>query len=207
MNELMNNKSMDQAVKVYNNYRLDKTHTLIVNIFTDFQKYENIPVEWSPPTPQPYTPTVDLYNFLTDLDAYDQYCVVDNTEQTVKWSPLGTYIVAFHKQGVAIWGGPQFLRINKFPHPGTTHVDFSPKENWMATSRYTSLRDATKGNWKEPQEILSTIRGKGSFTTNKSEQGTAGEAFKIARRIYNLSSEPNFGLRAFEIKAFRIEKP
>lgn len=150
----------EEAVKVYSNYRLDKTHTLLVNIFTDFQKYENIPVEWTPPTPQPYKPTVDLYSFLTELDAYDQYCVVvDNgsspsqvqfwenslpdptelhrkdkfTEQTVKWSPLGTYIVAYHKQGVAIWGGPQFQRINKFPHPGTTHVDFSPKENFIVT--------------------------------------------------------------------------
>lgn len=150
----------EEAVKVYSNYRLDKTHTLLVNIFTDFQKYENIPVEWTPPTPQPYKPTVDLYSFLTEPDAYDQYCVViDNgaspsqvqfwqnslpdptelhrkdkfTEQTVKWSPLGTYIVAFHKQGVAIWGGPQFQRINKFAHPGTTHVEFSPKENFIVT--------------------------------------------------------------------------
>lgn len=150
----------EEAVKVYSNYRLDKTHTLLVNIFTDFQKYENIPVEWSPPTPQPYKPNVELYSFLTEPDAYDQYCVVvDNgaspslvqfwenslpdptelhhkdkfTEQTVKWSPLGTYIVAFHKQGVAIWGGPSFTKVNKFAHPGTTHVDFSPKENFIVT--------------------------------------------------------------------------
>jgi translation initiation factor 3 subunit B len=158
--EYKNPLQAEEAVKVYSNYRLDKTHTLHVNIFTDFQKYEVTPAEWSPPEPQPYTPTVDLYSFLTEQDAYDQYCVVvDNasapsqvqfwenslpdpteihrkdkfTEQTVKWSPLGTYIVAFHKQGVAIWGGPQFTRINKFAHPGTTHVDFSPKENFIVT--------------------------------------------------------------------------
>ena len=64
----------------------------------------------------------------TELHRKDKF-----TEQTVKWSPLGTYIVAYHKQGVAIWGGPQFQRINKFPHPGTTLVEFSPKENFIIT--------------------------------------------------------------------------
>lgn len=51
----------------------------------------------------------------------------------MQWSPLGTYIVAFHKQGVAIWGGPKNSRINKFAHPGTTYVDFSPCENFIVT--------------------------------------------------------------------------
>jgi translation initiation factor 3 subunit B len=169
--EYKSQSQAEEAVKTYNNHRLDKTHTLLVNIFTDFQKYENIPIEWTPPLPQPYKPTVDLYNFLTELDAYDQFCVVvDNgalpsqvqfwenslpdptelhrkdkfTEQTVKWSPLGTYIVAFHKQGVAIWGGPQFQKINKFPHLGTTHVDFSPKENFIVTYGSASAGGGSK---------------------------------------------------------------
>jgi translation initiation factor 3 subunit B len=150
----------EEAVKTYSNYRLDKTHTLLVNVFTDFQKYADIPVDWTPPTEEPYKANVDLYSFLTEPDAFDQYCVVvDNgnapsmvqfwenslpepseihfkdkfTEQAVKWSPLGTYIVAYHKQGVAIFGGPQFTKINKFAHPGTTLVDFSPKENFIVT--------------------------------------------------------------------------
>lgn len=55
------------------------------------------------------------------------------TESFVKWSPLGTYIVTFHKQGVAIWGGSNFTRINKFPLAGTKFVDFSPCEKYLVT--------------------------------------------------------------------------
>lgn len=51
----------------------------------------------------------------------------------MKWSPLGTYIVTFHKPGVAIWGGTSYNKINKFPHPGTQFVDFSPGENYLVT--------------------------------------------------------------------------
>lgn len=150
----------DEAVKNMNNHRLDKSHTFAVNLFTDFQKYENIPEKWEPPTPQPYKIQNDLYNFLMEPDAYDQYCVAAETAQNsvqvqfwqntlpdptqlelrerftdtfVKWSPLGTYIVTFHKPGVAIWGGSSFTKINKFPHPGTQFVDFSPCENYLVT--------------------------------------------------------------------------
>lgn len=36
------------------------------------------------------------------------------TETYVKWSPLGTYLATFHKLGVALWGGPQFLQQARF---------------------------------------------------------------------------------------------
>lgn len=55
------------------------------------------------------------------------------TDTFVKWSPLGTYIVTFHKQGVAIWGGSTYTRINKFPQTGTQFVDFSPCEKYLVT--------------------------------------------------------------------------
>lgn len=158
--EYKNSANAEEAVKTLNNHRLDKSHTFAVNLFTDFQKYENIPEKWEPPTPQPYKVQDDLYTFLTEPDAYDQYCVVAESGQNavqvqfwqntlpeptdletrerftdtfVKWSPLGTYIVTFHKPGVAIWGGSNFTKINKFPHPGTQFVDFSPCENYLVT--------------------------------------------------------------------------
>ncbi len=157
--EYKNSTNAEEAVKMFNGHRLDRNHTFLVNMFTDFQKYSNIPDEWEPPTPQPYEPQHDLYNFMMEPDGYDQYAVVVDsgnysqvqfwqntqpepnellkrdkfTEQTVQWSPLGTYIVAFYKQGVAIWGGPKFAKINKFAHPGTSYVDFSPCENFLVT--------------------------------------------------------------------------
>uniref|UniRef100_U5EXZ0 Eukaryotic translation initiation factor 3 subunit B n=1 Tax=Corethrella appendiculata TaxID=1370023 RepID=U5EXZ0_9DIPT len=158
--EYKNSENAEEAVKSLNGHRLDKSHTFQVNLFSDFQKYENIPKDWDPPTSQPFKIQNDLYTFLTEPDAQDQYCVVASTapqavqvqfwqnaqpepvelltrerftDTFVKWSPLGTYIVTFHKQGVAIWGGSSFTKINKFPHTGTQIVDFSPCEQYLVT--------------------------------------------------------------------------
>jgi translation initiation factor 3 subunit B len=153
-------ENAEEAVRTFNNHRLDKSHTFAVNLFTDFQKYADIPKDWEPPTPQPFKVQNDLYNFLTEPDAQDQYCVVAEsapgsiqvqfwqntqpdqselltrerfTETFVKWSPKGTYIVTFHKPGVVIWGGSSFVKINKFAHPSTQFVDFSPCEQYLVT--------------------------------------------------------------------------
>uniref|UniRef100_A0A0K8TT04 Eukaryotic translation initiation factor 3 subunit B n=1 Tax=Tabanus bromius TaxID=304241 RepID=A0A0K8TT04_TABBR len=158
--EYKNSAIAEEIVKTLNNYRLDKNHTFAVNLFTDFQKYENIPEKWEVPTPQPYRIQNDLYNFLTEPEAFDQFCVACESTQNsvqvqfwqntlpepteletrdqftdtyVKWSPMGTYIVTFHIQGVAIWGGVKFNKINKFPHPATQIVEFSPCENYLMT--------------------------------------------------------------------------
>lgn len=44
------------------------------------------------------------------------------------WSPLGTYLATFHMQGVQLWGGKNFERIEKFNQPGVHFIDFSPNE-------------------------------------------------------------------------------
>lgn len=158
--EYKNQESAEEAVKALNNYRLDKHYTLLVNRFSDFQKYSDIPKEWSPPEPQPYKVQNDLYNFLVEPEAQDQFCVVSETvpgsvqvqfcqntqpeptellkrerftDTYVKWSPKGTYIVTFHKQGVIIWGGSSFVKVNKFAHSGAQYVDISPCEQYLVT--------------------------------------------------------------------------
>lgn len=73
--EYKNAENAEEAVKTLHNHRLDRKFTFAVNLFTDFQKYEHIPENWTPPTPQPYKVQSDLYTFLTEQDAYDQYCV------------------------------------------------------------------------------------------------------------------------------------
>lgn len=79
--EYKNAESAEEAVKSLNNHRLDRKFTFAVNLFTDFQKYEHIPENWTPPTPQPYKEQSDLYTFLTEPDAYDQYCVAAELPQ------------------------------------------------------------------------------------------------------------------------------
>ena len=39
------------------------------------------------------------------------------TESFVQWSPRGNFLATMHRQGVAIWGGTEFRRIQRFSHP------------------------------------------------------------------------------------------
>lgn len=64
------------AVKSTNNYKIDKSHTFKVNLFTDFKKYEDIPENWEPPKAQPFKSASDLHYHLLEPDAYDQFCVL-----------------------------------------------------------------------------------------------------------------------------------
>lgn len=64
------------AVKSLYNYKPDKQHTFKVNLFTDFEKYANIPLEWEPPKPEEFKAAKDLHNYLLDPDAYDQFSVL-----------------------------------------------------------------------------------------------------------------------------------
>lgn len=55
------------------------------------------------------------------------------THTYVKWSPLGTYLSTFHKQGIALWGGPNFTQYKKFSHSSVQLIDFSPCEKYLVT--------------------------------------------------------------------------
>eukprot|EP00439_Symbiodinium_sp_Y106_P057669 s942_g8.t1 len=46
----------------------------------------------------------------------------------VQWSPLGHFLTTFHKQGVALWGGPEFTKKIRFAHDGVKYLEFSPTE-------------------------------------------------------------------------------
>lgn len=153
------------AAQSVNNYKIDKQHTFKVNLFTDFKKFEEIPDEWEPPKPQEFKAAADLHYYLLEPDAYDQFCVLCGngpsvtvqvwqnsapeptlleersrwTETYVKWSPLGTYLATFHKLGVALWGGPQFLQQARFSQKGVECIDFSPGERYLVT--YTPRTD------------------------------------------------------------------
>lgn len=73
-----------EAVSLANHFKLDKQHTFLVNLFTDFSKYEQIPDKWDPPQPRPHEGLADLHYYLLDADAYDQYAVVVGNGQSVQ---------------------------------------------------------------------------------------------------------------------------
>ncbi|XP_008544236.1 eukaryotic translation initiation factor 3 subunit B [Microplitis demolitor] len=157
--EYNNKLSAAAAIKALNNYKIDKQHTFKVNLFTDFKKFENIPKDWEPPKPQPYSAVQDLHYNLLEPDAYDQFAVLSGngaavsvqvwlnsapeptlieerrrwTETYFKWSPLGTYMATFHERGVVLWGGSKFKQIARFSQFGVECIDFSPRERYLVT--------------------------------------------------------------------------
>merc|ERR550519_2126159 len=155
--EFNNHQNAVEAVKVTNGYKLDRTHTFQVNLFSDFEKFENIPSDWEPPQPREYKDQGNLRSWLLDSEAADQFSVIHGggeevtifanhnpdpvetethsrwTETYVKWSPLGTYLATFHTRGIALWGGDDFHQITKFSHPGVQFIEFSPCEKYLVT--------------------------------------------------------------------------
>src|SRR5690242_12970973 len=47
-------------------------------------------------------------------------------EGWTSWSPRGSYLATYHRQGIVLWGGDAFERVGKFGHPHVQLVDFSP---------------------------------------------------------------------------------
>mmetsp|Transcript_3124 Transcript_3124/g.3525 ORF Transcript_3124/g.3525 Transcript_3124/m.3525 type:complete len:694 (+) Transcript_3124:107-2188(+) len=54
-------------------------------------------------------------------------------EMYTAWSPKGTYFATYHNQGIALWGGSDFKKIQRFAHRGVRNLLFSPEENFIIT--------------------------------------------------------------------------
>ncbi|KAF2142202.1 uncharacterized protein K452DRAFT_227269 [Aplosporella prunicola CBS 121167] len=145
------------AVKALNGTPLDKKHTLLVNKLTDIDRYGRegrIDEEYVAPTIEPFQEKEHLRSWLSDpRDQIAMYRdkkvgvfwhekedqpepVVDRehwTELFVEWSPLGTYLMSVHDQGVQLWGGKSWSRQRRFAHPGVKLINFSPAEKYLVT--------------------------------------------------------------------------
>ena len=54
-----------------------------MNLFSDFEKYENISPEWEPPKEEAYANQGNRKSFLLNENAHDQYSVVFNGGEKV----------------------------------------------------------------------------------------------------------------------------
>ncbi|KAG1712168.1 Eukaryotic translation initiation factor 3 subunit B [Nymphon striatum] len=161
-----------EAAKVTKTYKLDKNHTFQVNLVTDFNRYQDVPEDWSAPEAKPYTGLGNLRYWLQNADCYDQYSIISEgggktsiwynslpeatlieeracwTETYVAWSPLGIYFATLHQKGIALWGGENFQQIMKFGHNGVQFIDFSPSEKYLIT--FSSIPD----NREDSQSVI-----------------------------------------------------
>ena len=145
-----------ELVKNVDNYKLDKAHTLNATKFIDFERFMNVPEEYQPPKKEEYHEKEQLNSWLMDAGARDQYFAFAGDDVTVnwnnkssepdqvhkhhlwtdtylQWSPMGTFVTTFHKQGVALWGGASWQRLVRFVHPNVKLIEFSPNETYLMT--------------------------------------------------------------------------
>ena len=138
-------------------YKLDKAHTLAAYRFDDVDRYAAVPETYAPPPPRTYTPSENLQAWMLDRRGRDQFAVRAGDEAEVYWhdaprlscekayarsfwsdafvlwSPRGTFLATVHRQGIAVWGGESFARIQRYAHPGVQRIDFSPGEKFLVS--------------------------------------------------------------------------
>ncbi|KAI9363368.1 eukaryotic translation initiation factor eIF2A-domain-containing protein [Zopfochytrium polystomum] len=154
------------AVKYGDGHVLDKNHVFSVNRYEDFEKFLAFPEEFTPPKIEPYQDRPHLRSWLKDEKLRDQWVLVkgdqvgvywnnkadqpdliksgENWSETyVQWSPLGTYMVTFHKPGVKLWSGPNFEVGIRFAHPQVRLIDFSPNERYLVTWSHDPITTET----------------------------------------------------------------
>jgi len=144
------------AANQLNNYKLDKAHVFLTNLYEDFETFDKMPLEPRPVEDVKYEKPENLYDWLLDPYGCDQFVLrygdeteimwngahgipsrsvskEPKTDTPVQWSPKGTYLVTFHHLGVILWGGPKWKKLRKIRHNGVDVVDFSPNENYMVS--------------------------------------------------------------------------
>uniref|UniRef100_A0A7R9YYS4 Eukaryotic translation initiation factor 3 subunit B n=1 Tax=Chlamydomonas euryale TaxID=1486919 RepID=A0A7R9YYS4_9CHLO len=139
-----------------NGYKLGK-NVFAVNMFDDFDKYAKVPDEYVQPDPKAFQGVDNIQSWMVDKMGRDQFVIRsgDNTEvfwndgkrgkadmvyqrqhwteSFVQWSPLGNYITTMHRQGAAIWAGPEWTRLQRLAHPNIRLIDYSPNERYMVS--------------------------------------------------------------------------
>jgi translation initiation factor 3 subunit B len=161
----------NDAVRTINNFALDKRHTLLVNKYTDLEKYKSTPETFVEPKVEKFVEPKNWKNWLMDSARRDMFVLRHGTEtelfwsdkgeisleydgerektngkqwcsQYVLWSPHGTYLATFHPQGIALWAGEKYEKVGRFAHKNVKIAVFSPNENYLLTLSETETENA-----------------------------------------------------------------
>ncbi|KAG8899662.1 Translation initiation factor 3 subunit b [Tulasnella sp. 403] len=151
--EFPNAAEAANAVSLINGFPFDSKHTLLVNPFTDIEKYARYSEKWVEPELPTYVPKEHLRWWLAD--GKDQFLVYRQDDVAIHWhmktssdiqterknwtdlfsawSPQGTYLASLHRPGIRLWGGESWAGVARFAHPLVKLLDFSPCEKYLVT--------------------------------------------------------------------------
>jgi len=69
------------------------------------------------------------------------------TESYTAWSPKGSFLATFHRQGVKLWGGDDFQSMGRIIHSGVNIIAWSPNEKYIVTSNGKDRKGPKDPNW------------------------------------------------------------
>lgn len=153
--EFTTKQEAQAAVEQTNGYKLDKSHVFKVTLFSEFDRIMSTPEQYAPMADGEFSEIEDLKEWMQDSRARDQFVVRQNmsteiywndvpkpdqayarekwSDFYVAWSPLGSFLATFHRQGIAIWGGKSWAKIMRYNHANVQLIDFSPDERFVVT--------------------------------------------------------------------------
>jgi len=157
-----------RALKKIDGYQLDRNHVFSATLFSEVFQALATPDEWVPPPKEEFQERENFKYWLLDPNARDQlvtrfldetavfwnmkndppepvYNRANWTDTIVQWSPKGSYLATFHRQGIALWGGPTWKKIVRFPHGAVRLIDFSPNENYLTTWSSETMKGEHEG--------------------------------------------------------------
>jgi len=160
-------ESAQRAVREIDGFVLAKKNTFRVNPFEDLERYARVPDEYAPPPEATHSTHDQLHSWLTDRRGRDQFALQFGSRTQVcwnwaqrkefevayerdywtdffwHWSPMGNMMATTHRQGIAVWGGPDFTRLQKFEHAGIRYLNISPGENYIVSM---SVQETKRGS-------------------------------------------------------------
>jgi translation initiation factor 3 subunit B len=182
-----------------NGYKLDKKHILIASLMSDFDKYMDTPEDWNSPSEREFEEKENLQWWMYSKNCEDQFAIRHDTmtevmwcrkndvspcqtrdrwaDTSVAWSPNGTYMATFHRQGIALYAGKKWARTQRFSHSAVKFIEISPCEKYIVT-----LSADAPANPQDPQAIIiwdiKTGEKKRGFDVNEGEQERGWPVFK-----------------------------
>mmetsp|Transcript_9231 Transcript_9231/g.40335 ORF Transcript_9231/g.40335 Transcript_9231/m.40335 type:complete len:523 (-) Transcript_9231:2109-3677(-) len=152
-----------RASKLLDGFRLDASHTLSVILLAEAEKIMNTTETFDESSLVEKEYELDaeaqrsLPEWLDDKRSREQFAVVQEnnavevfwfdsvvgserilakeywTDSKAMWSTRGNYLATFHDKGIAVWGGPEFKKLKRFPHENVSYAQFSKQENYLVT--------------------------------------------------------------------------
>ena len=118
-----------KAVAEANHKKLDEKHTLLVNAYDDYDRFESVTPEWTPPNRNAFESKVNLQSWLYDEAGRDQIVVRFSTETHIYWND--PFRRASEYGRVLQYGGEREKSQDK--HWTDLYTAWSPKGTYLLT--------------------------------------------------------------------------